>query len=242
MLGTWLGPAVPPARASPTPNSAPPLYGTSTPDAYAWKPRPYTCQRQRPIAARSRSSHMLEEGAPCRDLLLCANLAGCAMGSLVLAVEAPAGGAATTGTTMTATGGGALALAPGGMATGPGGNTGAGGLPASLLAAGASTAATVGGGGGAAAGNSTSGLVGLGLANASTHRGSFTNLLSTAGSIPAPVLLTAPLSVLHSSRQVGARCLAVTTDACGGVGRACALLRQLQAHSSTPVSHYGTHR
>eukprot|EP00198_Chlamydomonas_reinhardtii_P010768 XP_001700105.1 predicted protein [Chlamydomonas reinhardtii] len=147
-------------------------------------------------------SHMLEEGAPCRDLLLCANLAGCAMGSLVLAVEAPAGGAATTGTTMTATGGGALALAPGGMATGPGGNTGAGGLPASLLAAGASTAATVGGGGGAAAGNSTSGLVGLGLANASTHRGSFTNLLSTAGSIPAPVLLTAPLSVLHSSRQL----------------------------------------
>ncbi|KAG2434948.1 hypothetical protein HYH02_012144 [Chlamydomonas schloesseri] len=145
------------------------------------------------------SSHMLEEGAPCRDLLLCANLAGCAMGSLVLAVEAPAPSAGGAVAGSTAAGSGAPAAAPGAMAAmAASGNVGAGAQAASLAAGGASVAAAT-----TAGASNGAGFVGLGLANASMHRGSFNNLLSTAGSIPAPVLLTAPLSVLHSSRQFG---------------------------------------
>ncbi|GLI60181.1 hypothetical protein VaNZ11_002244 [Volvox africanus] len=44
------------------------------------------------------SAHLLEEGAPCRDLLFCSNLAHCGTtGSLVLAVEAPSSSASGGG-------------------------------------------------------------------------------------------------------------------------------------------------
>ncbi|KAG2486635.1 hypothetical protein HYH03_014691 [Edaphochlamys debaryana] len=120
------GPPPPPGRSGVQPGTGPSLFASQSQNQVHQN---VSATQYYSMVVPNVASHMLEEGAPCRDLLLCSNLSGGggngggggggSVGSLVLCVEAPAGNAGT------GSGGGVTGANtnPGGGGGGGGGNT-----------------------------------------------------------------------------------------------------------------------